>query len=211
VVSAEAGVVVGAETAVVVSADAVKGMATGSILQGVAKYEDTGSIGASLMTASGSFAFGLIKVGTIGKEMVLAFVKSGWGVSTDLVGGDTVGEAISDGVVTLAGPALERIGKSVKVRDLIKKISLPISITYTGKDVAHELVEKGVGYGIELAAKTGVRTVAEHMQSQSNAGHQSGRVEHKRSGKIISRSTLSDLFLLKLAYVNMEKGIGRGW
>jgi hypothetical protein len=75
-----------------------------------------------------------------------------------------------------------------------------VVVTYGGENVASSFLSK-------LAAK-GVQHAVEEREKNDAPGVDAGP---RRQGQVIADSTVSTKFLLHLAFVNMSKGIGRGW
>ena len=73
----------------------------------------------------------------------------------------------------------------------------PVNLKYAGDTLQNRGVEK---LGKDALLKNGTAT------AESDA-----TPSRRRPGRVVGESTLSNKLLLYLAFVNMEKGIGRGW
>jgi hypothetical protein len=94
-------------------------------------------------------------------------------------------------------------------KTLFDKVAVPIVITYGGENVAS-------GFLSRLAGKTAQRAAEGRAKDALNGRNGSGNGTEqpsgpRRSGQVLEQSTVSTKFLLHLAFVNMDKGIGRGW
>jgi hypothetical protein len=63
-----------------------------------------------------------------------------------------------------------------------------------------------------MVQKRGIEEYGKHklLGSQAN-GEAQDQDTSPAQGQVIADATLSNKYLLYLAFVNMEKGIGRGW
>lgn len=204
------GLMVGAS--VMTGGTAAAALGGASFFKGVCKFQDTGSVGAGVMHGAGSLAFAYVKLGkkfTFKDDVVLALVQAPYTVGTELVGGATVSKAVSASALKLSSPAVEGLFKLGPARTLFDKVAVPIVITYGGENVASSSLSK-------LAGKTAQRAIEERGKKAldgANASDAEGGQDPgpRRQGQIIEQSTVSTKFLLHLAFVNMGKGIGRGW
>jgi hypothetical protein len=195
------GLMVGAS--VMSGGAAVAALGGASFFKGTCTFQDTDSVGAGVMQAAGSFAFAYVKLGknfTLKQDMVLALVQAPYAAGTELVGGATVSKAVGSSALKLTGPSIDRLFKLGPARTLFDKVAVPVVITYGGENVASSFLSK-------LAAK-GVQQGIEERGKKEAPEVDSGP---RRQGQVIADSTVSTKFLLYLAFVNMTKGIGRGW
>jgi hypothetical protein len=202
------GLMVGAS--VMTGGGAIAAVGGASFFKGACKFQDTDSVGAAVMEGVGSFTFAYVKLGksfSIKEDLMLAFVQAPYKAGTELVGGSTISEAVLKGGVKLAAPGVEGLFKLGPMRTLFDKVAVPIVITYGGKDVASTTLSKFAG---KVATK-GVETWAKGTLHPGKADGGEDARASRRGGQLVANATLSDKFLLYLAFVNMEKGIGRGW
>ena len=119
-------------------------------------------------------------------------------------------KAVVSGALKLTGPSAEALFKLGPARTLFDRVAVPIVITYGGENVASKVLTKFAAEvvqnrGIEGAGKDAILsagTSANETQPASGA---------RRQGQLVAESTVSNTFLLYLGFVNMTKGIGRGW
>lgn len=196
------GLMVGAS--VMTGGAAVAALGGASFFKGACKFQDTDSVGAAVMEGVGSFAFAYVKLGksfSFKENMVLAFVQAPYKAGTELVGGESMGKALLKGGLKLTGPVTEAFFKLPPAKTLFDKVAVPIVITYQGQNVAATVLAK---FTDKVQAK-GVEVWATKNPSEKPQPAGGAR------GQIVAQATLSDKYLLYLAFVNMEKGIGRGW
>jgi hypothetical protein len=194
-------------------------MGGGSFLKGEAKFQDTGSVGAGVMEGAGSFMFAFVKLGktfSFKEDMALVMVQSAWKTGTELVGGATLGKAAISGALKLTGPSVDRLFKLGPAKLLFDKVAVPVVITYGGENVASKFLSKLTSTllqkkGIEDKGKQALLSLGSSSQGAGEATDDVPNEARKRQGQLIAEATLSNKYLLYLAYVNMEKGIGRGW
>ena len=214
------GLMVGAS--VLSGGAAVAIMAGGSTLKGMGKFQDTGSVGAAVMEGVGSFAFAFVKLGksfSFKQDMILALVQAPYKAGTELVGGASVGKALISGGLKLTGPAVNQIFNLTPVKTLFDRIAMPISIWQKTIDepghqqwvnVADEVLRK---LAKELAQKRGIEGAGKNALlragSSSSSAANGGVSSHQ--GTVLAEATLTSKYLLYLAFVNMNQGIGRGW
>ena len=205
------GLMVGAS--VMTGGAAVAALGGASFFKGTCKFQDTGSVGAGVMEGAGSFAFAYVKLGktfSFKQEMVLALVQAPYIAGTELVGGQTVSKAALSGALTLTGPSVDALFKLGPAKTLFDKVAVPIVITYEGENVASKALSKFAGKMVQGRGVEGwgKKELLGGHDSSKDAGT---RATARRSGALVAESTLSNKFLLYLGFVNMEKGIGRGW
>jgi len=217
------GLMVGAS--VMTGGAAIAVMGGGSTLKGVAKFQDTGSVGAAVMEGAGSFVFAFVKLGksfSFKQDMVLALVQAPYKFGTELVGGASVGKALVSGGLKLSAPAVNQLFKLSPAKTLFDRVAVPFTIWRKVIDqpghqqwvddsaeiirrFAKEVVQKR---GIEGAGKNAiVRTTSSSGPSADTATS----ARPSQQGTLIEQATLTSKYLLYLAFVNMNEGIGRGW
>jgi len=205
------GLMVGAT--VMTGGAAVAALGGASFFKGTCKFQDTGSVGAGVMEGAGSFAFAYVKLGktfSFKQEMVLALVQAPYKTGTELVGGVTVSKAVLSGALKLTGPSVDALFKLGPAKTLFDKVAVPIVITYEGENVASKALSKFAGKMVQGRGVEGwgKKELLGGDDSSKDAGTSATT---RRSGALIAESTLSTTYLLYLGFVNMEKGIGRGW
>ena len=205
------GLMVGAS--VMTGGGAVAALGGASFFKGVCRFQDSASVGASVMEGAGSFAFAYVKLGkayTFGQEMVLALVQAPWTTGTELVGGSTISKAVASGAVKLIGPSSDALFKLGPARTLFDKVAVPIVINYGGENVASKFLSTLASEALQthVAGRAGKNAGSHGTHAANDASASTGP---RRRGQLIDESTLSSRFLLHLAFVNMQKGIGRGW
>ena len=205
------GLMVGAS--VMTGGAAVAALGGASFFKGVCRFQDSGSVGASVMEGAGSFAFAYVKLGkefTFRQDMVLALVQAPWATGTELVGGSTISKAVVSGAVKLSGPSSDALFKLGPAKTLFDKVAVPIFISYGGENVASSFLSKLSTETLQNRIADSAARNGKAPASASTADAPSPWTSHRR-GQLIDASTLSNRFLLDLAFVNMQKGIGRGW
>jgi hypothetical protein len=202
------GLMVGAS---VMSGGAALGvMAGGSMLKGEAKFQDTGSVGAGVLEGAGSFVFAYVKLGktfSFKQDMLLALVQAPYKAGTELVGGATVGKAVLSGALKLTGPSVDRLFRISPAKTLFDRAAVPIVITYSGENVASKVLGKFTGAVVQKRGIEGFGKNALLNMGKDSDGDEPAR----RQGSVVEQATLTNKYLLNLAFVNMSKGIGRGW
>ena len=204
------GLMVGAS--VMTGGGAAAALGGASFFKGVCRFQDSASVGASVMEGAGSFAFAYVKMGkayTFSQEMVLALVQAPWTTGTELVGGSTISAAVASGAVKLTGPSSDALFKLGPAKTLFDKVAVPIVINYGGENVASKFLSTLASE--TLQTRVNERAVRNGGGNASPPADASATTGPRRRGQLIDESTLSSRFLLHLAFVNMQKGIGRGW
>jgi hypothetical protein len=202
------GLMVGAS--VLTGSQALAALGGASFLTGVCRFEDRSSVGASMMQGAGSFAFAYVRLGkaySFGDDAVLALVQAPWTTGTELVGGASISRAVIGGAVKLTGPSPEALFKLGPARTLFDKVAMPIVIDYGGEHVASKFLST-------LAAGAAPSRIDGGRNGSANGSEPSTDIAlagPRRPGQLIDDSTLSNRLLLHLAFVNMQKGVGRGW
>jgi hypothetical protein len=200
---------------------AVAVMGAGSTLKGTAKFQDTGSVGAAVMEGAGSFVFAYVKLGksfSFKQDMILALVQAPYKAGTELVGGASVGKAVLSGALKLTGPAVDQLFKLSPSKTLFDRVAVPITIWRKTIDepghqqwenVADEVLRK---FAKEVTQKRGIEGAGKNallrMGSSAPPGDDGAS---NRRGSVIAEATITNKYLLYLAFVNMNYGIGRGW
>lgn len=201
--------------AVMTGGEALAVMGGGSFLKGQAKFQDTGSVGAAAMEGAGSFVFAYVKLGkkfSLKQDIVLAFVQGTYKAGTELVGGATFSDAAVAGALTLASPGTDRLFDIGPGKTLFDKAAVPIVITYKkgGEKLASETVSGMMKSSAGNWVQGGIETKGAKLL-QSSPQRQAAPESAQQGGPLINDATLTNKYLLYLAYVNMDKGIGRGW
>jgi hypothetical protein len=105
------------------------------------------------------------------------------------------------------------------VKTLFDRIAMPISIWQKTIDepghgqslnVADEILRK---FAKELAQKRGIEGAGKNaiLRTGSSSSSAPNRQGSSRQGAVLAEATLTSKFLLYLAFVNMNEGVGRGW
>ena len=215
------GLMVGAS--VMTGGTALAALGGASFFKGVCRFQDTASVGAGVMQGAGSFAFAYVKLGknfTFKQDVALALVQAPWNTGTELVGGATVSKAVGTSALKLTTPAMDGLFRLGPAKTLFDRVAVPIVITYGGENVASSFLAKLAGKtasrnAVEALGQT-PRAAEERAKDALNGRNGSGNSTElpsgpRRPGQVLEQSTVSTKFLLHLAFVNMEKGIGRGW
>lgn len=225
------GLMVGAT---ILSGGAAAGvLAGGSALKGWAKYQDTDNVGAAVMTGVGNLVFGIIPMGgpmTAGEQWALAIIQGVWESSTALVEGKSVSEAIPIGALKLAGPLATKVFGSAPVRRMLARAALPMKVTvitetevnipgqYSLKRVEDNIADQYLGrLGPKVVQKQIVEGYGKPFIHDSLYGSPPSTATTDvstpppRGPRVVRNATFENDALLKLAIVNMSKGIGRGW
>lgn len=189
---------------------AAAAMATGSILKGTAKFQDTGSVAAGALEMGGSFVFGYIKLGrqfTFKQEMVLALIKAPVTTGTELLGGASFSEAALSGALTLTGPSVDKMFSTDLVKKGFQKAAVPITITYRSKKITADFAEKVASglvqsYAVEKGGSSLISGLSAQEVTAGKASSQSSALE---------TFTLTQKSMLDWAIISQEKGFGKGW
>lgn len=182
-----------------------------SFFKGYCKFQDTTNdhaLEAAVLEGVGSFAFAYVKLGkklSFKEDMVLAFVQAPYKTGTELVAGKSVSDAFVSGSVKLVAPTVDRLFKIGPAKTLFDKVAVPVVITVKAKEGIKNVTS-------DLLTKSATKSVEKTLESRGKqALEDSPATNPRQSGRIVSDATLSNKLLLYLAFVNMEKGIGRGW
>ncbi len=200
------GLMVGAS--VMTGGAAVGVMGAGSLFKGTCKFQDTGSVGAGAMEAAGTFAFAYVKLGkkfSFKQDMVLALVQAPWKMGTELVGGATLGKAALSGALKLTGPSVEKLFKIGPGKMLFDKVAVPVVISYAGQNAASTVLSKFAAKGVQGQG------IEKWGRDRLLGSSKAPEPESQEKGQVFDQVTLTNKYLLYLAYVNMNNGIGRGW
>lgn len=188
---------------------AAAAIASGSSLKGVAKFQDTGNIGAAAMEAGGTLVFSLIPVKGPKGETLMTVVEAGWETGIGLVEGKAFSEALATGAIKLTGPLTEKVFQSNAVKEMLGRVVIPVK-----PNVRIALSKLGVNYSSKLTGKMAQAELEKHGGKLATAMLGKNK-EKKRSiagrGEVVDKLILDDELLVKFAIVNMNKGIGRGW
>lgn len=194
------GLMIGAS--VMTGGVAIAALGGASFAKGACKFQDSGRIEAAAMEGVGSFVFAYVKLGkkfTFKEDMVLAFVQAPYKTGMELVAGKSLSQSVALGAIKLTGPGVDHLLRIGPARTLFDKLAVPIVITYGDANVAAELLPKA---GAAVVKKVGENYVKSATALTPRAA---------AAGRLLRDSTISDKFLLYLGFVNMTKGIGRGW
>lgn len=192
---------------------AVGALGGASFFKGVCRFQDSGSVGASVMEGTGSFAFAYVKLGrdfTFRQDLVLALVQAPWAAGTELVGGSAISRAVVSGAVKLTGPSSDALFRLGPAKTLFDKVAVPIVINYRGENVASSFLSKLASESLQTRATDAAARNGKAAPG-GPAGESGPARGARRAGQLVDESTLSSRFLLDLGFVNMQKGIGHGW
>ena len=188
-------------------------MRSGSILKGVAKWEDSGSLGAGVLEAEGAFVFGYVKLGksfSFKESMVIAVVQGVYKTGTELVAGSSLKKALVSGGLKMTGPSIDRIFKGDTAMSFFDRVAVPFAVTYGGKNVAAQLLAKWAG---KAAMKQGVEGYGKQVllggHPPAPEGHTKAGLDYQKG--VLADATVTNRYLLYLAFVDAEQGIGHGW
>jgi hypothetical protein len=152
----------------------------GSVLTGYGKYQDTGSIGAGVISGGGTMAIGAFSMG--GKALTMAkstkyyliLAKGGVETASGLTAGDNLGDALFSGATTVvAEGAAAKLFDKAAVKDVFRKMPMPVKITATGGIRARGYMTKSLGKELvtgeaKWVAKATVKGGIKSMKSISN-------------------------------------------
>jgi hypothetical protein len=183
-------ILMGAATVVTGGGAGVAVAAAGTALKTTAKYQDTGSAGAAVVEASQQIVCTVIPIARGAKMGSAVKVVIGTVADTGkaLLEGKSIGKAIAVGSVNLiTGPA----GTAAKSRleGLLGKIAAPVIVKVV-EDNAKKFVQGKI-------KKLGTNTSADIVPQGSD--------------NEFSELAFEDELLLKLAIMDMSKGVGRSW
>ncbi|MFQ5515735.1 MAG: hypothetical protein ACE5FG_15095 [Myxococcota bacterium] len=191
------------------AAAAVVGVSSG--LKGVAKFQDTGSLGAATLEATGNMIFWFIpvKAKASGAELsklgegVLLVVEAGWETGTSLVEGKTLVEALGTGGLKLTGPAVDKLFDSGQVKEIFERAAIPAKI-----DVGEFLRKQAAMMTKKQIEQRGGDFISQRV-GRKRAAAQPNRA--RGPGSVARSALLDQERLLQLAIVHTDKGIGNGW
>lgn len=184
-------------------------------LKGYGKYQDTGSVGAAVTYGAGSMVLGAFKIGGAklsgGEEAVFIVFQGVLETGTSLVAGDTVAKAIKKGGLKIASTgAAQALFSQPWVIESFAKIPFPFTIMVGNQefaiDMADKVVEKISKKLFEKGVKAGTSRAIDALKPEEVAVPQT-----RSSSGVADEALLYNQILLKLAIVNMEKGVGHGW
>lgn len=196
------------------AATAVIGAASG--LKGVAKYQDTGKVGAAVMEATGNFVFGMIpvKAGAAGltkiEEGCLVILEAQWETGIGLAEGKTFSEALGTGALKLTGPAVDKVFGSKPMINMLSRVSVPMNITLKGGPLAAgEFASKQLTMMVNAQRD---KHGGNYMTQKFGAPAKAKNPPPGSAGEEVIRTALNPQeILLKLAIIHMRKGAGQGW
>jgi hypothetical protein len=196
-------------------------LGTGSMLKGWAKYEDTNNAGAAVLTGAGAFTFGAFKVGgtTLNRSetIVVTVLQAQWEAGIALTEGKSLGQAATAGAASVAmkvsDSAVDRFFKSDTATKMIKRAVAPLTITVVTEKGVENASAKLAGKVVTKAAQAGVRAGEKAVVKaigKASASPKSGTQTSPKTESLLEHATPSNDALLRIAIVNMDKGIGRG-
>lgn len=192
-------------------------LGAGSVMKGMAKYQDTGSAGAALLQGGGTLFLGAFKIGgtklTAGAEYTLIIAKGALESGTSLVAGDSLGTAIEKGGLKIACAGAAQLVFSVPLaKTVFERMPLPFTIWSTKiatdsgwmqTDVANKMAagatKKLFERGTKTAAKSALGGTSPNPPIRSQVCGLADQVPIEKK------------ILLNFSIVNMNKGIGHGW
>jgi hypothetical protein len=194
-------------------------LATGSVLKGTYKYQDTGNAGAAVLYGAGSMLLGAFKVKpsalTASGEYALIIAQGVLETGTSFASGKSFGEAVSKGGLKIVGGgAAQALFGATVVKSVFSKMPVPFTVLSqesggTMKDVANELLTKTSKKMVEKGVRTGVPAAAGALTGRSTAPLRNP--SSAPGSGFIDGVPIEQMGLLYFAIVNMENGIGRGW
>ena len=198
------------------AATAVIGAASG--LKGVAKYQDTGKVGAAVMEATGNFVFGIIpvKAGAAGmpltkiEEGCLVILETQWETGIGLAEGKTFSEALGTGALKLTGPAVDKVFGSDAMIKMLSRVPVPLRITLKGDPLAiNTLASKQLASMMKAQVD---KRGGDFMTQKFGTPPQAAIPPSALAGDQVVRTALNPQeILLKLTIIHMQKGAGHGW
>ncbi len=194
------------------AAPALAALGGGSALKGMGKYQDSGNAGAALVTGTGTFMFGLFKVGgnklNVAEEVTVTIVQAQWESMNALVEGKSMTEALAKGGAKLTGPLVDRLTKIPAVMHVIGKAAAPLNIALnsdSARNIAPELLRKTVSKIAQKTVDAGAAKLA-----KGAAGSSGGTSTDAGPGSATFQSatlTEGDI-LLNLAIISERGGLG---
>ncbi len=185
-------ILMGAATVVTGGGAAIAVGAAGTVIKTTAKYQDTGSVGVAVVEASQQLVCTVIpiargaKMGTALKVIISTAADTG----KALLEGKSIGKAVAVGSVNLiTGPAAA-VAKE-KLVSLLGKVAAPVVVK-----VVEDITKKFTQNKIKQVG-TGSAAPADFAP--------------KHSENEWTELTFEDDLLLKFAFIDMEKGLGRSW
>jgi len=182
-----------------------------SVMRGIGTYSETGKIGVAVLAAGGELTISAFKFGKNFKgmeEVGMAFIEAGWAADMELANGKSVSEALAAGAPKLADPLIGKFVEKIPKAQLYKmtysvtKKMVDIGIAVTSAKIVNEGLKTAIGKGVEAGA--------EALHKQLTESHEHHSIERPVC-QIVTRSTISQQAILKASFVNMSKGIGKGW
>jgi hypothetical protein len=169
---------------------AVAVLGGGSVLKGVAKFEDGGSVGSALMTATGTFVVGVIGLkdvtaaATGAQKMALTVVGSAVDAQFEAVNALIDGKSGREAIAAAAGRAgTDLIGAGLG--PVIERITLPVIGKIVADEKTRTVVEDtakvAIGLGMSAAADQGVGVVSSLAATRTSPASQLSWTDFMRS------------------------------
>lgn len=192
-------------------------LGAGSVMKGVAKYQDTGSAGAALLQGGGTLFLGAFKIGgsklTAGAEYTLIIAKGALEGGTSLVAGDSLGRAIEKGGLKIASAGAAQLVFSAPIaKTVFERMPLPFTIWSTKIATDSGWIQTDVANKVAAGAtkklfERGTKAGAKNALSATSPGLP---IRSQVSG-LADEVPIEKKILLNFSIVNMQKGIGHGW
>ena len=171
-----------------------------------------------MLSGVGSMMLGAFKIGGAkvkkGVEYALIVAQGLLEAGTSLTAGDNFAKAIEKGGLKIASAGgAQALLSASWVKAVFSKVPVPFTVWGPAKrvgdiviqeDVADAVVEKTTKKLIDKGLKSVIARGVDGLASKK------GQADKVSSG-LIEEVPMEQLFLLDLAIVNMQKGIGRGW
>jgi len=192
-------------------------LGAGSVMKGIAKYQDTGSAGAALLQGGGTLFLGSFKIGgaklTAGAEYTLIIAKGALEAGTSLVAGDSFGTAVEKGSLKIASAgAAQFVFSAPLAKTVFERMPLPFTVwstkivtdsgwmqTDVANKVAAGVTKKLFERGVKAGAKNALAGTSPSL-----------RIRAQISG-LADEVPIEKKILLHFSIVNMAKGVGHGW
>jgi hypothetical protein len=196
------------------AAPALAALGGGSALKGVGKYQDSGNVGSAFVTGTGTFIFGLFKVGgtklSRAEEAAVVVVQAQWETMNALVDGKSMSEALAKGGAKLTGPFVDRLTKLPGVLPLFARAAAPLNITvakYATDNIAAEVVRKTISKVGQKAVDKAVGVLAAPAKG---APPPAALASSANASPLQSAMFTEGQMLLNLAVISERKGLGNG-
>jgi hypothetical protein len=191
-------------------------MGAHATLKAGAKYQDTGSVGLAGAQFGGSLLFGAFKIrpqlgaAKLSKsgEYVLILCQGAFETGMSLAAGDSFATAAKKGTLKIIGDGGAKFVLNTEVaKNLISKMPIPgnmvIDVSGNTSALVGKVVEK---LAANITGKIAGPAVVNQLGGQGTAGNGAGGTR-----RLVDDALVADEMLLKLAIVDMKKGVGRGW